>query len=332
MPGAYEHLYEPPKLIVPRLDGIPGTEQALFSRALTSHWAEVFNVKHAALRALELIPLDTDTHPDDETYTYEVYDSYGAAVLVRDGTEHIPPSDVAGVEHMGRMWSYATKYGWALDDVLAAARAGKPLQNLKQQAARRTINQTIDQILAFGKAELRTLGFFTQPNVPLLLLPNGASGSRHWDKKTGEEVLKDLNLIANYAPRASLEIEHADTLVLPPAALTYIRNTRLTPDNNTTIAEFFQGNNGHIQHLEPWHKANTAGVGGVCRGVAYRKSPDILRAIVPKPYDQRPPQQTGWRIENHVRCKIGGVKVLFPLSMLYFDGFLDPALSNPDPM
>jgi hypothetical protein len=311
-----------------RLDA---AETAFFSRELETLWRQSFDKKYAVLRALELVPLDTETHPDAETFRYTSFDHYGAAVLIKDGTENIPSSDVAGQEFFGKVFEWGTKYGWTISELKAAALARRPLDAMKLNAARRTAAQLIDQKVAFGDSALNFYGFWNQPNVPLLVLPNNAADtSAHWDDKTGKEVVADLNRIANYSLRATLEIEKPDTIVMPPGALSYIRNTGYQEGSDTTIYQFFMENQEHITKIEPWYKANTAGASSAPRLCCYTRSPDVLRAVVPKPWDQQPPQQEGFRIENYVSMKCGGVRVMYPLAMVYVDSFIDPTLLDPE--
>lgn len=310
-----------------RLDA---AETAFFSRELETIWRKSYDTKYARLRALELVPMDDEVHPDDEGYIYTSFDQYGAAVLVKDGTENIPSSDVAGVEHRGKVFTWATKFGWMIDEIKAAQRARRPLSDQKLMAARRTAAQLIDEKVGFGDSALGFYGFWNQPNVPLLVLPAGAGGSVRWDQKTGKEVVADLNRIANYSMRATLEIERPDTMVLPPGALSFLKNTPYQEGSDTTIFQFFMENTETITSMEGWYKANTAGVGGAPRLCCYTRSPDVLRAIVPKPWDQQPPQQEKLRIENYVSLKVGGVKCMYPLAMVYADSFIDPTLLDPE--
>lgn len=312
-----------------RLDAAEG---AFFARELETLWRTSYDVKYAELKALQIVPLDSETHPDAEVFRYTSFSQYGTAVLIKDGTETIPSSDVAGEEFFGRVFEWGTKYGWTVSEIKAAALARRPLDAMKLNASRRTAAQLIDQKVALGDAALGFYGFWNQPNVPLLVLPLNAGGtSRRWDQKTGKEVVADLNRIATYSLRATLEIEKPDTLCLPPGALSYLKNTGYQEGSDTTIFEFFMNNTETVKNVETWHKANTAGAGGTSRLCCYTKSPDILRAVVPKTWDQLPPQQEGFRVENYVSMKCGGVRVMYPLAMVYVDDFIDPTLLDTTP-
>jgi hypothetical protein len=301
-------------------------ESIYLNRQLEALWNTVYTVKRAPLVGMELVPRDTETPAWAEGYRFRYRDMVGAAVLMKSYREQIPSVNVASNEEFGRIWGYATKFGWSVLEAQQAQATGINLQQDDQASARRILDERTDDAIAFGESELGTYGLLNNPNVPIYTIPDNENGDPEFDLKTGREVVNNLNALVEKVKRQSNDTEYATTIVMPPGALSYIATTPWSDNDGTTILDYFLKAHPEIQQVRGWNKCNDAGVGGTPRMVAYAQTPDHLRAVIPLLFTMLPPQQVDflWHILAHIR--VGGVQWMFPLSAVYADSMISTSL------
>ena len=301
-------------------DNLDADENIFFERQLEQVRAQSYDVKYAQLKARLLIPVDNSIDPGAETVKYEQYDMVGQAKIINSYADDLPRSDVKAKEFRQPIKGIGSAYGYSIQELRAAKFAGKPLEARRANAARRAIEQTIDRIGATGDANNNLLGLLNQPNALSYVVPNGAGGQALWSTKTPDEILKDMNGVANLIVSTTLEIELPDTLALPVDQFSLVASTARSPNSDTTILDYFLKNNPYIQAVEPWAKLAGAGSGGTDRMVAYRRDPDALMLVIPQEFEQFPPQSKGLEFEIPCHARCGGVQVFYPLSICYGDG------------
>jgi hypothetical protein len=302
----------------PHLDA---AESVFFSRELEFIRARAYDVKFAELKARKFIPLDSEVDNAAEVVTYEQYEMVGMAKILSSYGTDLPRADVKGREFSSRVRPIATSYAYDIQEVRASLRGKKNLPQRKANAARRAAEQEIDRIARAGDAAHGLLGFLNQPNVPFYIIPNGASASPLWANKTPDEVVEDLNGIANSVVDTTKEVEIPDTLILPTDKYNYVASKRMGDGSDVTILKHFLGATPYIKTVESWYALKGAGVGGTDRAVCYRKDPDAVVLVIPQEFEQFPPEQKG--LETVIAChaRVGGVVFHYPLSAVYADGF-----------
>jgi hypothetical protein len=300
-----------------RLDA---NETAFFTRELESIKAKTYDIKYPELKARRLFPVSFEAGPGAESIVYQQFDQIGMAKLIASYADDLPRADVVGREFTARVKSIGASFGYNIQEIRAAVKAGRPLQARKASAAKRAVSYLENKVAFFGDSATGLVGFLSHPNVTKTNAPNGVSGTATWATKTPDEILKDMNDAANGIVTISKGMEIPDTMILPMAQYNYIKSTARSANSDKTILQYFLENNGYIKTVEWVSELLGAGASGKDCLVCYRKDPDALTLEIPQDFEQFPEEQRG--LEYIVAChqRIGGVIVYYPLSVNILSG------------
>lgn len=296
------------------------SESAFLSRELEHIRAKAYDKKYPELLARSFIPVDNSVPSGAQTVTYKQYDQVGIAKIISDYADDLPRADVFGNEFTSRIKGIGTSYGYSIQEVRAAQMAGTPLQQMKANAARRSAEVRIDQIAQTGDASHGLLGFLNQPNASVYTIPLGVAGFQAWTTKTPDEIVADLNGIANFIYASTNGVEVPDTIILPLEQYTLIATKRMGDGSDTTILDFFLEASPFIQTVAPWYAVNGAGAAGADRMVCYKRDPDALQLIISQEFEQLPPQAKNLEVVTPCHARCGGVVCYYPLTVAYGDG------------
>ena len=297
-------------------------ESIFFQKELEAKKAKAYDVQYAELKARQVIPVSFEAGPGAESIKYEQYDSVGVAKLISSYADDLPRSDVKGAEFFSPVKSLGASYGYSLQEVRAAAMARKPLEQRRANAAKRAILQKENDIAMSGDTATGLKGLLNHSAVPLVVLPNDGSGSSIlWSTKTADQIIRDLNLVANTIVETTKGVENPDSILLPIASYTYIASTARSSTSDTTILEYFLQNNPFVKQVGWLNELATAGAGGLKRMVCYKRDPDKLTLEIPQDFEQLPEQERNLEFVVPCHSRIGGVIFYYPLSAAYADGF-----------
>jgi hypothetical protein len=250
------------------------------------------------------------------SYNYTMWEMIGMAQIIANYADDLPNVGVLAYEHPTPIRSLGSKYDYSIQDMRAAAMAGVPLDAQKARAARRAIEQAIDYIAALGDTPAGLPGMLNNGNVPLAAVVNAP-----WDTATALQIVQDLVLIEQTVITQSLETQVPDTLLLDPYSYGLLLNPMtLTGDSTLTILKHFLATSDNIKNVARWSRLTDAGAQGVTRGVCYQRDPEVLQLIIPKEFNQLPPQPKNLAFVVPCEARIGGVDIRYPLGMVYFDG------------
>lgn len=305
---------------------LDASENAFLARSLEYVKARTYDIKFPALRAREFVPVNNEVDNAAQTVTYRQYSQVGMAKLIASYADDLPRSDVKATEFSIQIKSAGDSYGYNLQEIRAAARAGVDLDGKKAAAARRAMEVLFDRIIAKGDAATGMLGLLNQPNALTFTVPNGGGGQATWASKTPAEILKDMIDICEYVPTQTKEVEQVDVLLLPRAQFVKVATTRFSDSSDLTILEVFKRNyaNGEDGRsritVERWDTLDGAGSGGADRMMAYKRDPEHLEAIIPQEFEQLPVEARNLEFVVNCHARIGGVLAYYPMSMVYGDG------------
>ena len=298
-------------------------ESIFFAKELEAKKAKAYDVQYAELKARKVLPVSFEAGPGAETIKYEQYDSLAVAKIVSSYADDLPRADVKGAEFISSVKSLGASFGYSMQEIRAAAMAKKPLEQRRANAAKRAILQKENDIAMFGDTATGLKGFLNHSSVPLVVLPaDGTGASILWSTKTADQIIRDLNLIANTIFTNTKGVEMPDTLLLPVAKYAYISSTPRSSTSDTTILEYFLKNNPFIKEVGWLNELLNAGAGGaIDRMVCYKRDPDKLSLEIPQDFEQFPEQERNLEFVIPCHSRIGGVIIPYPLSMAYSDGF-----------
>lgn len=294
-------------------------ETMFIARELVSVETAVYEKKYPEFKGRLLVP--KKALPEGATYaSYTEQEEYGSARIISSGADDLPRAEVSRAETMVQIYTVANSYGYTTMELKKAAFARQSLDAAKAMAARRIMEQKIDLLLQTGDAAYSMKGLLNQTGTNTYVVPNGVSGSPLWINKTSDEILTDLNGMANAASNATNGIEYPDKMVLPIAQYDLISQKPRSSMSDTTVKEFFIANSPTIKEIVPWWPCKTAGALGVTRAVTYRMDLEALWFYMPQEFQPMAPQLRG--LEYIVPCTadFGGVHVRLPKSITYADG------------
>lgn len=298
---------------------LDSAETMFFQRELEQVKAKSYDVLKAPLKAFELIPVDSTTAPGARTVTYEQYDSTGIAKIISNYADDLPTADVKGKEFHSTIKAIGNSYVYSKDDIRAAQFAGKPLNQRKANAAVEAHRQLMNKLAFFGDSEYGIQGLLTNSNIPSAPVVAGTATTLTWATKTPDEILKDLNSAVSDMLDLTKGVEVPNTIVMPIAQYNHIATTARSANSDTTILEFFKGNNPNIEVM--WAtELKGAFSGGTDGFIVYNRNPDKLWMEIPMMVQMSPAQEKGLSYIVPVESKFGGVIIPYPLSVSFRRG------------
>jgi hypothetical protein len=305
---------------------LDANETAFFARELEYIKAGTYDVLYPTLKATQLIPVSTNAGAGAESITYQQFDQLGMAKVIANYADDLPRADIKGKEFTSPIRSLGASYGYNVQEIRAAQYANRNLTGRKANAARRAIEQKINNIGWFGEAANNLLGIVNHPNVTRVAAPqNAGATSTLWANKTPDEILADMNNTANGIVDLTNGVEAPNTLLMPIDQYTYIASTARSANSDTTILEYFLMNNPFINRVEWVNELKGAAVGGFGVDsndvmIAYDNNPDKLTLEIPQPFEQFPAQERGLEFLINCHARVGGVIVYYPLSIAIMEG------------
>lgn len=306
------------KVIVnsPHLDA---AENVFFQRELEQILTEQFDIKHAGLKARQLVPVDNSIDPGVETVTYDQFDSLGKAKRISDFSGDLPMVNVSGLQFSQRMQSYGAAFGYSLQEVKAASAARKPLERMRAMAARKTLDLQLDDVAAVGDSTAGLKGLLGLSSTTSFTLGTKGAGGLTWAVATPAEILADLSGIVTQVVADTKEVERPTRIILPTSQFELIKNTARSSTSDTTVLNFFLSTNPGIEVMS-WERLAGAGAGSVDRMVAYDPNVMNVRLLMAVEFEQLPPQQKNMAFVVNCHMRTGGVIAPYPKSVAYGDG------------
>lgn len=309
-----------------RLDA---NESIFFARELEHVKAQTYDAKYPELTAARIIPVSMDAGAGAETITYYQYDQVGFAKIITNYATDLPRVDLVGKKFSANVKSIGASYGYSIQDIRAAAQAGKPLEQRKANAVRRANDQEANRIAYFGDAAHGLTGFITHPNIIVYTLPTdgtlngttaGTAAAAKFINKTPDQVIRDLNGMVNRVLKLTQNVERPDTLLLDHETNGDISVRPRSDNSDTTILEFFLAKNPWVKNVEVIPELNGAGTGGVNVCMIYKKDADHVTQEIPQAFEQFPPQAEGLEFVIPCHSRHGGTIIYFPLSIIKAEG------------
>lgn len=310
---------------------LDANETMFFARELEFIKAKTYDVQYPELKATTLIPVSNEAGPGAESITYQQFDQLGIAKIIANYADDLPRADVKGREFTSPIRSVGASYGYSVQEIRAAQFAGRNLQQRKANAARKAIDQKINNIGFYGDEEYGLKGLLNHPNITRVSVDNdgedNGNPSTKWEHKTADEILRDMNNLVNGIVDLTNGVESPNTLVLPIKQYTQISSTARSTNSDTTILQYFLLNNPFITSVEWTNEFKGAGLGiegEIAAGndimLAYDRNPDKLSLEIPQDFEQFPAQERGLEFVISVHARIAGILVYYPLSLAIAEG------------
>lgn len=297
------------------------SESPFFLRQLEHIMTKVHEIEYTKLKGRLFVPVNTEVPPGASNWTWRQFDKVGIARVIRDYSEDLARVDVLGSEFFNNLViGLGAAFGYNVQEIRSAQYTGFPLDQRRAMAGAEAIHRLEDDLIAFGDLRTKLGGFTNNANMTQVSLPaDGAGASVNWNTKTADQILRDLNLLANTIVNVTREVEEPDTLLLPTSAYNLIATKRIGIETNMTVLKYFLETSPYITDVDKWVKLVGAGNGGQDRIIAYERSADKLEAVIPMDVTQHEPEKDGLEYVVDLESRYAGVVVYKPLSMAYAD-------------
>lgn len=294
-----------------------------FVESQTAHIeAGVYRTRFPAVRYPGLIPVDYSAPEWIKTITYYSMDITGKADWIGDRASDIPVVGTRLDQDETAVYMAGIGYDYGLEEVNQALMLGMNLPGEKAAAARLVYERTVDNMLFSGDTEKGWKGLYNSTAVTAISATTGA-----WDTATEDQILFDVNELLSGIYTATNEIAMADTLLLPSLKLQKLASMRLGDGNGAmTMLQFLQTANvytaetGNQLTIRGARGLNTAGAGATARMVAYRRSPEVLKAHIPMRHRFLPVQVQGLTYKVPGIFRLGPLDIRLPKEVRYSDG------------
>ena len=294
-----------------------------FARELDYIKAQSYDVEYPELTALSLFPISNEVNPGAETVTYYSYDKTGVAKIINNYATDLPRADVKGKPSTGYVKSVGASYGYSVQDMRASRMASKSLDVRKAEAARYAVDFELNRIAWAGDKENGLIGVLSPENdIPLYVVPNGASGKTSWESKTADEILADLNGMQKQVSRTTKNVERPDTLALPADVYIDI-STRQIPNTGYTVKKFLLENAPYLKDIvsaaelqADAEDTNPYAAQGKNVALLFKKDARKMSIEHPLPFYQHPLQTKGLEIVVPCEARTAGAIIYYPLSAL----------------
>jgi len=288
--------------------------------------------------------VSSEAGPGAETITYRQYDTVGVMKIIANYGDDLPRADTYGKEFFTPVRSIGCSYGYNIQEIRGAQKAGLPLQQRKANAAMRAYQQAVNRIAWFARPSDKTYagltGFIFNLNTSKSTAHTGVTSHVvRWCEagatpKTPDEILIDLNKGPLSVIDVTKGVHIPDTMILPPFEWGYIASTPRSTISDTTILEFFLKSNPGIKTVEWVNELKsvtptpstvtteaTPGTGaGTNLLISYKRDPDCVTLEIPQQFEQFAVQERGLEYVVPCHARIAGVIMPYPLAVWIVEG------------
>lgn len=284
----------------------------------------------------DVLPIDSSVDPADIVWEYYMIDSGARMDWIDDDGSIMDSAYVKASRHTGSMAEFGGGFEYTIFELERAAKANVPLNTIKAAAVKRAHDEFVQRKWLYGDMSKGMPGLLTHPNIPASLAVAGASTSRHWSQKTGDELLADVLELVDTIPEQSMEQHHAATVLLPFGMIRKLRSLFISSTADGSVSYWdrllklfagddsgqgkitFKGLNEAQASRRP--TPDPLPFGGDFMIALPAPNPNELAFVRARNLTQRPPQEQDFKVKIVSHAKIGGVKVVRPLAVhvMYF--------------
>jgi hypothetical protein len=289
---------------------------------------QVYETQYPDIQYPNLIPVDTSANEWAKSVTYYSSDKVGRAGWFHQYAKDIHVADVDRAKNEVGIEMADIGYRWTLEELGQAMMIpGMNLSADRANAAVRAYEEFVDDTALRGKPEKNMSGILNYPGITAVLA-SIETGHTVWNLKSADGIIQDINDALTGIYTSTLQIEMADTILLPVACLT-IMGTKRIPNTTASVLDYISTKNvytmttGQALTIRGVRGLETAGQGGSGRMVAYRRDPTVLKMHIPMPHRFLPVWQTGPLVYDVPGIfRLAGLEIRRPGAVRYVDGIL----------
>lgn len=295
-----------------------------FIRQLTDIETTFYEVLYAPLKGMSLFPVSSAYNIAAENILFQVWDYRGQSRTIANyAVDDFPEADVLLKQLSVPVKGEGSRFSYTIQDLRASAMANQPLDQMKQLAARRTIEQGINKIIWNGDVDTGRVGILTDSDVPYgTVAADGIGGTTTFSTKTGQQIYRDISLMIQEVFDNSNGIFTADTVVLPPAQYELIARTPFAEQYRAN--SILEGLKMNFPGINIEYAVELKGASSITPAndvmMAYQKKMEYSCLALPIPFEMFPPQMSA--LEYRVLChaRTAGMIIRQPISINIKEG------------
>lgn len=283
---------------------------------------ETYGLEREALRATEFVPMQSGLSPWLATFAYQRVTEVGVAKYIADYADDLPPvAKFMTLESIG-IKPIGCSYAYSETELMQYLEHGIDVSRDKAALARYTIDTKVDKVILEGDKEQNVEGLVNNSNVTVFTSPIGAGGSSELKNKTYDEICETFRKWYDAGKRLNKGTIKLDTVLLPNEVYSYLALTNVSSSIDKSILDSLKEKFGKmgIVNWDSTESLDTAGAGGVGRGIMYRKNPTVLSYVLPIPFRQKDPQAQSLHYKVPCYARVGGTVIKNLKGIIYCDG------------
>ena len=292
-----------------------------FARELDYVKSKSYDKQYPEFNALRLFPVSHEVPEGAETVTYYSYEKTGFAKIISNYATDLPRADVKGKPFTANVKSIGDSYGYSMQDMRASRMAGKSLDTRRGEAAKYQIDRKINEIAWKGDADAGLQGVLsTGNNVPVYTLAT-VSNKTTWADKTVDEILADITGMVKFMSTTTMDVEKANTIVLPPSISIELNGRRIEGTSDTAFQfikkafpELTFDTAAELEANSPFNPYHKAVV------LLFNKSAEKFTIEIPLDFYQYAAQPKGLEVEVPCEARAAGAIIYYPMSLLVAAG------------
>ena len=296
------------------------------------HWfaeraKELLKLPRVSNDALTFVPMQSVSNRWIKWFEHKTITGLGMAALISDQTDELPPIAVAVKSDAVQVFSYGCSYSYSVEELNQFLMENINLSTEESELAREKCDDKVDEVILHGDNATGNQGFFTNPNVPSVVVPaNSGNTSTKFDDKTYAECVKTIRAMLdqykanNTSRNGKLTIPGKLTLILPTKA----KNALVDKVNQYNNESWFESLKKHFaDEIGEWFNSSELeglGEGGTDRAILYRRDVKYLCSIVPMAFYSEDPERKAFKWRVACMCRTAGTVIKYIKSVLYADG------------
>lgn len=293
-----------------RFDSANPAAGLFMSRQLDQIIARVLETPAPPQNAPLLFPVNTEVQPGAKTYTLRRFEHTGEAVIWRGGAG-IPRVGLTQEEETRPIRHIASSFSFDIYERASAGFANIGLEAGLLKACRRAILERYNKLCWYGDAASDIWGVLTYPYLEKKVVATPFDGTASPD-----DVIAELNSMANYAEQQSAGTFKCDTMITSQYVRNYLMNTPRSSTSDMSIGKWWLENNSQgITAIKVAHEmkggTGTSGIASGSHGILFTKSgdEDAVRLVVPQTFTLLPVQQVALEFVNIAYMSFGGASM-----------------------
>jgi len=288
---------------------------------------KMYEVLYPELPYRDLFPVSFAVPAGTQTIIRKDYDKVGKAQWIQNNASDLPRADVSAGETRYPVKECASSFGYTMSEIRAGALSGTSLAQERANAARKAIEEEMNDATFNGVSTINLPGLFTYQSASTIatdtVADNAGGTSKLWTNKTATEILYDVNALFSAVDVNSKQVEVPNKLALPPAQWNLISTT---PYRDSSIKNFLVANcpwlnsEADIIKVRQLIDSTTISSADVDQMLVFDYNPEKLVIEIPMDITVHGPQLQGLEYVVPVTAEFASLHIMYPGSMRFGKG------------